>query len=64
MVALPFLTSNPRFRGKIYAADATIQMGKLLMKEITTLLESVQKEVGDAAWKKMQVYKLVMFDVS
>ncbi|KAL6073089.1 Integrator complex subunit 9 [Balamuthia mandrillaris] len=39
MLALPFITEYTSFRGKVYATEPTVQIGRMLMKELVTYVE-------------------------
>ncbi|KAL3700369.1 hypothetical protein R1sor_018391 [Riccia sorocarpa] len=49
MLGLPFLVRNPGFTAKIYATDATIKMGQLLMEELVTLHSEFTQLFGQRA---------------
>ena len=60
MLALPFLTMNPKFTGVVYATDPTVQLGKLLMEEVVISMEQVSKDPApaSAAWRQPNVFRL------
>ncbi|KAL0910992.1 hypothetical protein M5K25_019091 [Dendrobium thyrsiflorum] len=47
MLGMPFLTRNPRFSAKIYATEATMRIGRLMMDDIVSMHSEYVMFYGD-----------------
>lgn len=51
MMALPFVTEGTNFKGRVYATEPTLQMGRLLLEELVTYIELCPKVNIASQWK-------------
>ncbi|XP_022781258.1 integrator complex subunit 9 homolog [Stylophora pistillata] len=57
MLALPFITEHSGFKGKIYATEPTVQIGRELMLEMVVYAERVPKVSKGNMWKDSEVLR-------
>lgn len=57
MLALPFITERSGFKGKIYATEPTVQIGRELMLEMVVYAERVPKISKGDMWRKSEVLR-------
>uniref|UniRef100_A0A914V6P2 Metallo-beta-lactamase domain-containing protein n=1 Tax=Plectus sambesii TaxID=2011161 RepID=A0A914V6P2_9BILA len=57
MIALPFITERPDFRGVVYATDPTVQLGRLVMEELLEFVERINRDKSDDKWKEKEMWK-------
>jgi len=58
MLSLPFITEYTAFKGKVYAAEPTLQIGRLLMEELVSYKESSFTTKSSTAWKSKKNKKV------
>lgn len=51
MLALPYITENSGFRGRVYATEPTLHIGRLFMEELVEFIESSSKCNSASLWK-------------
>ncbi|KAM7053730.1 LOW QUALITY PROTEIN: integrator complex subunit 9-like [Molossus nigricans] len=59
MMALPYITEHTSFTGTVYATEPTVQMGRLLMKELVNFIERVPKAQSASLWKNKDIQQLL-----
>lgn len=52
MMALPFVTEGTGFKGRVYATEPTLQIGRLLLEELVTYIEQCPKATIATHWKQ------------
>ncbi|OQR68881.1 integrator complex subunit 9-like [Tropilaelaps mercedesae] len=58
MLALPFITENPAFRGEVYMTEPTSLIGRLYMDELIEYIERCPKpKVATKIYKEMSFFK-------
>lgn len=57
MLALPYITQHSGFKGKIYATEPTIQMGRELMLEMVVYAERVPRISKGEMWREREVLR-------
>lgn len=57
MLALPFITEHSGFKGKIYATEPTVQIGRELMLEMVVYAQRVPKVSKGNMWKDSEVLR-------
>ena len=53
MMSLPFITENTEFKGKVYATEPTLLLGKIFMEELLEYISRSPRHQDSAQWKKM-----------
>ncbi|XP_057372605.1 integrator complex subunit 9-like [Daphnia carinata] len=53
MLALPFITEETGFKGRVYATEPTLQIGRLYMEELVHYLERTPKTQRSSRWKQV-----------
>src|SRR5690606_27819058 len=56
LLALPFITEYSKFKGKVFATEPTIQIGKQIMEELL-LYDSVGTTKDNPNWHKKEVLR-------
>nr|CAH7765745.1 unnamed protein product [Callosobruchus chinensis] len=51
MMALPFITEGTDFKGRVYATEPTLQIGRLLLEELVIYIEQCPKSNFASQWK-------------
>ena len=51
MLALPFITESKGFRGKVYATEPSVLLGKIFMEEMIDYLGRAPRHQEAAKWK-------------
>lgn len=51
MLALPYITEHTGFKGKVYATEPTLQIGRLFMEELVEYIEVAPKATTAHLWK-------------
>ncbi|CAH1979174.1 unnamed protein product [Acanthoscelides obtectus] len=51
MMALPFITEGTGFKGRVYATEPTLQIGRLLLEELVIYIEQCPKCNFASQWK-------------
>ncbi|ENN70832.1 hypothetical protein HUJ04_004963 [Dendroctonus ponderosae] len=51
MMALPFVTEGTGFRGRVYATEPTLHIGRLLLEELVIYIEQCPKSSFSSQWK-------------
>eukprot|EP00118_Oscarella_pearsei_P013716 m.112178 g.112178 ORF g.112178 m.112178 type:complete len:302 (+) comp37437_c0_seq49:340-1245(+) len=51
MLGLPYVTEHSGFKGKLYATEPTIQLGRQMMLELVNMVERVTKPSVSSEWK-------------
>ncbi|XP_061402861.1 integrator complex subunit 9 [Musca vetustissima] len=53
MLALPYITENTGFKGKVYATEPTLQIGRFFLEELVEYIEVAPKASTAQLWKDM-----------
>ena len=53
MLALPFITETSGFKGKVYATEPTLLLGKIFMEELLEYINRTPRHQESCKWKKM-----------
>ncbi|GAB6018889.1 hypothetical protein CHUAL_000547 [Chamberlinius hualienensis] len=59
MLALPYITENTEFRGRIYATEPTLQIGRQFMEEIAYFIERTRKNRHASQWKNPNILEFL-----
>lgn len=54
MLALPFITEGSGFKGRVYATEPTLQIGRLLLEELVAYIDQCPKATLATQWKNFQ----------
>ncbi|XP_017137580.1 integrator complex subunit 9 [Drosophila miranda] len=52
MLALPYITENTGFKGKVYATEPTLQIGRFFLEELVDYIEVSPKACTARLWKE------------
>ncbi len=56
MMALPFITEHSSFKGKVYATEPTVRIGKQLMEELVQY-DAASTIIDHPLWQKREILR-------
>ncbi|XP_064653165.1 integrator complex subunit 9-like isoform X2 [Lineus longissimus] len=59
MLALPFITEYTGFKGKVYATEPTLQVGRQFMEELVQFVEKIPKKESTSVFKQESILKVL-----